>query len=355
MDVTVDTDMEAPREERRSLGRPARYAIVLLGLYLTYLVMRPFLAAMTWAVMFAVLFHDLQARLVRKTTPNRAAGISTLVLTLAIVTPGVFLVSTLAREAPQAMAHAQESSQHPPEQARRIWAAVAARSPIALPEDPRAFMKDGAQRAMTFLAPRAGAVVSDSFAVLGNVVAMLFAFFFVVRDGDALQKRLRDRLPFPDAQSDRLLTQTRDLVKASFGASLIVAAAQGAIGGIAFGLLHVGAPVFWGVVMAFCSLLPVGASIVWLPAGIGLLLSGEITRGVLMLVVGTFGISMVDNVLRPMLLAGKTSISGFVIFFGLLGGAAAFGLVGLVIGPIILVTTAQLLDNLRRPGLAGDA
>jgi predicted PurR-regulated permease PerM len=121
-------------------------------------------------------------------------------------------------------------------------------------------------------------------------------------------------------------------------------------------LLGMGAPVFWGVVTAFGSLLPVvGATIVWVPAGIGLLLSGEIWRGVAMLLVGACGISMVDNVLRPLLLSGKTSVSGLVIFFGLLGGAAAFGFIGLVIGPIILVITARLLEDLHHPDLLDES
>jgi predicted PurR-regulated permease PerM len=85
-----------------------------------------------------------------------------------------------------------------------------------------------------------------------------------------------------------------------------------------------------------------------------LLLSGEIMRGVLMLLVGVFGITLLGNVLRPVLLSGKTSMSGLVVFFGLLGGAAAFGLVGLVIGPIILVLTSELFDNLRRSARQAD-
>jgi predicted PurR-regulated permease PerM len=91
----------------------------------------------------------------------------------------------------------------------------------------------------------------------------------------------------------------------------------------------------------------VGAAIVWAPAGIWLLLTGQIGRGVIMLLVGLLGISMVDNILRPVLLSGRTSVSGFVVFFGLLGGAAAFGFIGLVIGPIILVITARILDDLH--------
>jgi len=340
---------------RKSLGRPARYALVLLGLYLTYLVLRPFLAALTWAVMFAILFHRMQAALTRRMSPGRAAGLTTAVVAIAIVAPAIFLISTLAREAPQVFDHLKQSSEQVPGQLQHTWDAVRARSPVPMPENPMDAVKSGAQRALTFLAPHAGAVVTDSVAMLGTLAAMLFALFFMLRDGESLCRRVRDRLPFPEDESERLMNATRDLVNASFGASLIVAGAQGLIGGVAFWLLGIGAPVFWGVVMAFCSLLPIGASIIWLPAGIGLLLSGSTTRGVLMLVVGLFGISGVDNVLRPALLSGKTSISGFVIFFGLLGGGAAFGLIGLVIGPIILVVTSQLLEYLRRPGLEDDS
>src|SRR5262249_15310426 len=228
----------------------------------------------------------MQAALVRKMTPNRAAAVTTTVVTLMIVIPAAFLITTLARQAPQAIERMSDSSQHPSPQMQRIWNAVTTHSPVPLPKDPTEFTKTAMQRALAFVAPRAGAWMTDSLAVLGNLVAMLFAFFFMVRDGDALRQRLRDRMPFPEDQSERLLDDVRELVRASFGASLIVAAAQGLIGGLAFGLLHVGAPVFWGVVMAFVSLLPVGASIVWLPASIGLLLSGETTRGILLLLVG---------------------------------------------------------------------
>ncbi len=162
--------------------------------------------------------------------------------------------------------------------------------------------------------------------------------------------QLRDLLPLHERDRDQLLSDTRDLVIASVGAGLAVAAAQGTVGGVAFWLLGLGAPVFWGVVLAFCSLIPVvGAALVWAPAGLWLLLSGETGRGVGMLVVGVLGISMVDNVLRPLLLSGRTQVNGLVIFFGLLGGAAAFGFIGLVIGPIILVTTGRLLGLLLRP------
>ena len=160
-------------------------------------------------------------------------------------------------------------------------------------------------------------------------------------------------MPLPEAECDRLIRDTRDLVIASVGAGLLVAAIQGLIGGVAFWLLGIGAPAFWGLMTAFCSLVPVvGAALVWVPAALWLLLSGHIGAGVVMALVGVLGISMVDNILRPLLLSGNTSVSGLVIFFGLLGGIAAFGFIGLIIGPVVLVTTGSLLKMFARPDLA---
>jgi predicted PurR-regulated permease PerM len=100
-----------------------------------------------------------------------------------------------------------------------------------------------------------------------------------------------------------------------------------------------------------CSLIPVvGAALVWVPTALWLLASGDIGRGIALVLVGVLAISMVDNVLRPLLLAGRTSASGLVVFLGLLGGAAAFG-IGVVIGPIILVTAGNLLKVFTRPDL----
>ena len=330
------------------MRRPVLYAFVFLGVYLSYQVLRPFFVALTWAVVLAILFRGVQKALTLKMGSTRAALLTTLLVGITIVTPAVVVVSAVVREAPQAIASLQHAADTAPLQIQRLWDQIRTRSPVALPENPTELMTRGAQRALEYLAPQAGSLVAGFFATLGSLAAMLFALFFFLRDADAMHGYVRDRLPFPGPQSERLMADTRDLVVASIGASLAVAAAQGAIGGTAFWLLGMGAPVLWGVAMTFASLLPVvGAALVWVPAAIWLLLSGAIGRGIAMVLIGTFGISLVDNIVRPLILTGRTSVSGLVIFFGLLGGAAAFGLIGLLIGPIILVMTARLLDELR--------
>jgi predicted PurR-regulated permease PerM len=299
-----------------------------------------------------MLFHGMQASLAARIGPSRGALVTTLLVAILIVVPAVMLVSALAREVANVTDYAQNSPLIAPQRIERIWEAARARSPIALPEDPTDLVREGVSRIATFLAPRVGAVVADVFATLGTLIAMLFALFFLVRDGDEVGRLLRELLPLPRSERDRLMHDTRELVIASVGAGVVVAIAQGTIGGLAFWLLGIRAPAFWGVVMAFCSLIPVvGATLVWVPAALWLMLSGYVGRGVIMVAIGALGISMADNVLRPLLLSGRTQVNGLVIFFGLLGGVAAFGFIGLVIGPVILVITGRLLRMFARPDL----
>ena len=183
--------------DRDRLRRPPFYVLVLVAIYLSYLVLGPFLVPLAWAAVFAMLFHGAQAQLAAQIGRNRGALLLTLVTGLLIVLPAVMLVTALAREAAQVADYLQQASLITPNRIERIWEAARARSPFALPEDPTQLLRDGVSRFLTFLAPRAGAVVADLFATLGTLVAMLFALFFLVRDGDAIGRELRSLLPLP--------------------------------------------------------------------------------------------------------------------------------------------------------------
>ncbi|MFL6280901.1 MAG: AI-2E family transporter [Vicinamibacterales bacterium] len=329
---------------REKFSQLVFYVLILVIGYLAFLVISPFLAPLAWATVFAVMFYRVHVELSPRIGPTRSALAATLMTAVLIVAPAVVLVSVVAREAPQVIDYLQQMSLTAPHQIEQVWGVIRRRSPMPLPDDPAFVVREGVQRILAFLAPRAGAAVADLFATLGSLFVMLFAMFFLVRDGHTLARQVRDLLPLPEAARDRLMTDTRDLIVASVGAGLVVAIAQGTIGGIAFWLLGINAAVIWGVVMAVCSLIPlIGAALVWAPTALWLLLSGDVVRGVILILVGILGIGLVDNILRPLLLSGRTSASGLVVFLGLLGGAAAFGFIGLVLGPIVLVTAGSLL------------
>lgn len=322
--------------------------MIAVGVYLSYLTLRPFVVAFTWAGIFAILFRDAQVALARRIGSNRAALVVTLAVALLIVAPGAILISALAREAPQATNYVKESWETAPGKILGLWSAFRAKSPFPMPEDPTDVLTAAGDRVRAFAMAHAGTFVTGSLASLGTLGATLLALFFMLRDGDALSRHIRDLLPFPREESERLMSDTSALTIASVRAGIAVAIVQGVVAGLAFWLLGLRPPAIWGVVIGLASLLPTGSAIVWVPMALWLMAVGEILRGVIVLLVGAFGLTMLGNLLRPMLFSGKTSMNSAVVFFGLLGGAAAFGLVGLIIGPIILVMTSRLIKTLLR-------
>ena len=145
---------------------------------------------------------------------------------------------------------------------------------------------------------------------------------------------VRRVLPFEEEQREHVINQAHDLIRASVVSAIAVASTQGAAGGLLFWAVGIGAPVFWGVTMAFLSLLPVGAWAIWLPAGIWLLVNGSTAKGLVLLALGAAVVSAIDNVMRPALLAGRAQMNGLLVLISLLGGISAFGLIGVVIGPV---------------------
>ena len=267
-----------------------------------------------------------------------------------IVAPAVILVSVLAREVPQVITYVQQASLSAPDQIERLWLMVRAAVPISLPEDPTALLREGVQRGLALLAPAAGGVVADVLATLGSLFVMLFALVLPAarRPGarapdprSAAAPGARTRAPDDrDARSRRRERRRRAHGRGGAGHHR----RDGLLGRSAST-----APVMWGVATAFCSLVPVvGSALVFVPATLWLFLSGEVGRAIILAIVAAFGVGMVDNVLRPLLLSGRTSASGLVVFLGLLGGASAFGFIGLVLGPIILVTAGSLLTAFTR-------
>jgi predicted PurR-regulated permease PerM len=227
---------------------------------------------------------------------------------------------------------------------QRIWERVQSYGPGGTLGSLEEVVKEGAASVAGFVAGQAGTVLRNVAVIVINVIVTLFALFFFFRDGDAIMAALRRVLPFESDQLDRMIAEASDLIHASVTASLSVSIIQGTLGGLMFALLGLGASVFWGVIMTFFALLPIGAGIVWGPVAVWLMLTGSPGRGLTLLAVGAGIIGLVDNVLRPILLSGRTQLNGLLVFVSLLGGIAAFGFLGLVLGPVIMATAIGVLD-----------
>jgi predicted PurR-regulated permease PerM len=177
---------------------------------------------------------------------------------------------------------------------------------------------------------------------------MIFAMFYFFRDAGKILGAVRSILPFDAQHQEAMIIQVRDLISASVITSLVVAAIQGALGGLGFALLGLPAPVFWGVLMAFFSLIPVvGSGLIFVPASLWLGFSGHWGRAILLLAICAGVSTVLDNVLRPLLLGGRTELSGLVIFISVVGGVSLFGMLGLVLGPILIAIAAGVLSVYR--------
>jgi predicted PurR-regulated permease PerM len=187
-----------------------------------------------------------------------------------------------------------------------------------------------------FIASRAVSIGQDTVRVFVFFFLTLYLLFFFLRDGERLLDGLVRALPLGDERERHLLDRFATVSRATIKGTLVVGAAQGMIGGIAFAVLGVGAPVLWGTVMALLSIIPaVGTALVWLPAALVLLAGGSIVSGIALILIGVLGIGMVDNLLRPILVGRDTRMPDYLILLATLGGLTGFGLAGIVIGPII--------------------
>ena len=333
------------------------YGMILLLVYLVYRIFEPFLMPLGWAAVFAVIFYSLNKRLEQRWGRNLSAALSTAGVTLILIVPALLLMTLFVREGIDATRDLQASMAAGEYGGfNRAWgwiaAHVAAQTDINLP----GLVRQGASRLGGYLASELGAVLRNIALFLFELVVMLFALFYFLRDGAAIMRRIRLFLPFEEAVREKMLAEARDLIFASVTTSLVIAAVQGIICGGAFAIVGVGSPLFWGVVMAFLSLLPVvGAWPVWILAAIWLFSTGHAARALLLVgVCGGLG-STIDNILRPVLLGGRSSLNGLLVFISVLGGIAVFGALGVVLGPIVVATAVGVLDVYSEKGIGNDA
>ena len=178
---------------------------------------------------------------------------------------------------------------------------------------------------------------------------MLVSMYYIFKDGELFKDRLKEAIPLSNKHSEDIMAHVTEVLKAAIFGSLVVAAIQGAIGGMLFLVLGLPSPILWGAVMMFFALIPLlGAFVVYIPAAFVLIADGSYIKAVILLVAGVGIVSQIDNLLRPLLMAGRTKIHPFLLFFAILGGISTFGFVGLVAGPVIAALFVVILNVYRR-------
>jgi predicted PurR-regulated permease PerM len=328
--------------------------LLALLTYSVYLIFAPFLNALTWAVVLVVFFRRWHAAVQRRVaSPNLAALATTLVLTLLFIVPMFIIFSMIANQTIQVTQRLVEEWRHG--LGWRSLFAWAERFPLQqyLPieiklEDLREFAAQNIRQWGLSIAEHGGTVAQNVLGVTVNLLVTLLASFYLFRDGAALMRLVRDVVPLDPDYRERLLAIIENVLFASVLSSIAVDAVQGALGGIAFWIVGIPAPVMWGILMMLAAFIPiVGAALVWGPAAIYFLFSGEYTNAGILAFAGIFVVGTVDNILRPILISGRVELNGLLVLISVVGGLGAFGLLGIVLGPVLIAVAAAALEAER--------
>ena len=191
-------------------------------------------------------------------------------------------------------------------------------------------------------------IESISGMVLGLFV-MFFTLFYIVRDGETIKKSLSDLVPLNDEYKTRLIEDIDKVTRGVINGQVLTAVIQGIVGGLGFFIFGVPNPIFWGFIMVILAIIPLlGTAMIWVPAGIIELMSGNYVSGVGILLFGAIIVGNLDNLLRPRLISGKTKVHPVVILIGFLGGLKLMGIIGFIVGPVILAILLTLIRFYNR-------
>ncbi|MFP4391374.1 MAG: AI-2E family transporter [Desulfohalobiaceae bacterium] len=335
------------------------FLLLLAVLYGCYAMLKPFLDPIILAVILGTLLGPLQRKLEAKLwgRKNLAALISCLLLTFIVILPLVFVSLALIKQGINSFGDiyrwisqgryeelyslplVEEAIQY----FQNYWPDLQRLFPDLEAMEFRQVILQKTAAMGSFFVGQAGLALGNITALAGKFFLMIVIFYFVIRDEETLSAYILHLIPLSASQKQSIISKIEDITKSALLGNFVVAAVQGAAGGMAFWI--VGLPgLFWGVMMAFSSLIPVvGTGLIWIPAGIYLLAAGKTVLAIFLLLWCTFVVGLVDNLLRPFFMRGGSKMSVLLLFLSLLGGIYYFGMIGLLYGPLLLGLALVLL------------
>lgn len=324
-----------------------------IALYLCWLMVQPFVNVILWAAVLTIVFYPLHRRIQERVgNPTGAAALSTVLVIVLILLPVTFITIAVVRELSGAADELQAGLRGISGSGIPGLGWVLDRLDAYVDIDPVEAQKFLAERLQTWGATLAGSTLVMVGGAVGAIVQMglvVFTMFYLFRDGERLRYAVYDILPLRRVQMHDITVRTRDVIGATIYGVLVISVIQGTLGTFIFFALGIPSPLLWGVVMFFFSMIPMaGSFLVWVPAAIFLALSGAYLKAIILVAWGILVIGSIDNFLSPRLVGKRARLHELLIFFGVLGGLDVFGVLGLVVGPVVVAVTLALIEMVRQ-------
>lgn len=344
-------------QQQRTLKarRLGRYFFVFLFITsaaaFVYMV-RSFLIPVLLAAVFTALFYPMYDWLLKIT--KQRAGLSAftccMVLLLGLLVPVYVLADLISREALAFYASAGQKLREIIAQGdagllgqikNSVWVQRLGLDQV----DWQAELQNFAKTASTMLFDFLNKTSASTFDLVTNLFVTLFTMYYFFKEGPGLIQRMKFLMPLDDAYEDALIQRFASVSKATLKGTLVIAIAQGVLGGITLWLFGISSPLLWGMVMVVLSVIPmVGAWLVLYPLALVQILIGHTWQGVAIFIIGALIIGNIDNLLRPKLVGRDAGMHDLLIFFSTLGGISVFGVMGFILGPVLAALFLTILD-----------
>lgn len=315
------------------------FILLAIMTYLSYLVLKPFLSYLLFSVVLVVLFSNIHKKLLERIKDEHWVSIIlVLALILMLVVPSIIIVYGFVVEAPTVYAGFVENVD-----IVEVQGVVDSLSPWQF--DIGQALNQSVVRFRTYLLEQAGTLLTGVSTIMIGLFLMFFVMYYLFIDGERLLKKILKIVPLSERHKNTLTKDIYLVIHGTIRGQLVLGVIQGVLGGIVFLLLGLDNVLFWMFVMTVAGVIPfIGAFAVWFPVSVYMLLTGDVTKGVILIVLGLLVISQIDNFLRPYIVSRSAPIHPAVVLVGVLGGLVVFGVIGFVTGPLILALFVQLLQ-----------
>jgi predicted PurR-regulated permease PerM len=312
--------------------------------------MLPFIYPLFWAGIIASLFNPLYHSLQRRwNVASCNAALVLLLILLIIILPAVLIGSVLLNESIQIYQSISADPSSIQKATQGFIKALTHQPYLAKMNIKQSFwvekIAEMTKNIVNYIFVYLTSLTQNTIVFLVKFIIMFYALFFFIRDGEHIFNAIMDLFSLGQGREKVLFEHFITAAKSTLKVTVIIGGLQGSLGGLIFYITGMEGSLIWGGLMIFAAIIPaVGCSIIWAPAGILMLLTGHVREGVIILLFGTFVISMVDTLLRPILIGKDVQLHTLVIFLSSLGGIALFGFSGFVIGPIIASLLMAILE-----------
>lgn len=347
-------------------GSPSKYfflGMIGVAAVISIIVIFPFITSIITGAVLAFVFHPLYMWLLKRIGSRRLAALITAVAIIFLITiPVVLVFNNVTKEthylyirAKQQLAIGELIESRCYEDSL-ICNTINSVNELLRDETIKNYLVDRLNDFIGFMTQKASSIIFSLPKLIIQLVVVLFTAYYLLKDGPEFLKRIEKVAPLRVHHQEQIVKQFSDVTHAIIYGSFVVALVQGTLGAFGFWLFGIKSFLWWAIIMTFFAIIPfIGTWVVWLPASFYLGLTGYlqgetglIWRGVGLFFFGLLIVSTIDNILKPIIVAGRARVHPLLILIGLLGGLFVFGLIGLIIGPLILALLQTLLEIYER-------